>query len=169
MEGKKRTAGDLKCPDTVNKLIRLDEGFRVWRMYVVHQATLSVVKRIFFAMIRQLGNLTWFCSFSAAETRWNHLLKMLGRLVDHREYSDCEIYEMTWQKKSELIQNDPVTYERNFDYMIQRLIHDVLKSEVMHACWRDCRFFLQSWISAKRKSSYSCVNVDKKCSTVWSR
>ena len=56
---------------------------------------------------------------------------MLGRLVDHREYSDCEINEMTWQKKSELIQNDPVTYARNFDYMIKRLIHDVLKSEVM--------------------------------------
>ena len=55
-------------------------------MYVVHQATLNV------------GNPTWFCSFSAAETRWNHLLKILGRLVDHREYSDCEINEMTWQK-----------------------------------------------------------------------
>ena len=64
-------------------------------------------------MIQQLGNPTWLCSFSAAETRWNHLLKMLGRPVDHREHSDCE---MTSQKKSELIQNDPVTYARNFDY-----------------------------------------------------
>ena len=112
-------------------------------MYVVHQATLNVVKRISFAMIRQLGNPTWFCSLSAAETRWNHLLKMLGRLVDHREYSDCEINEMTWQKKSELIQNDPVTYARNFDYMIQRLIHDVLKSEVMPV-GQIADFFLQS-------------------------
>ena len=59
------------------------------------------------------------------------MLKMLARLVDHREYSDCEINEMTWQKKSELIRNDPVTYARNFDYMIQRLIHNVFKGEVM--------------------------------------
>ena len=38
---------------------------------------------------------------------------------------------MTWQKKSELIQRDPVTCARNFDHMIQRLIYDVLKSKLM--------------------------------------
>ena len=41
-------------------------------------------------MIRQLGNPTWFCSFSAAETRWVHLLKILGRLVENKEYSDSD-------------------------------------------------------------------------------
>ena len=35
-------------------------------------------------MIRQLGN-PWFCSLSAAETRWVHLLKTLGRLVDKKD------------------------------------------------------------------------------------
>ena len=31
MKGEKITAGDLKCSDAVNKLIQLDEGFRVLR------------------------------------------------------------------------------------------------------------------------------------------
>ena len=88
-------------------------------------------KKDLFAMIRQLGNPTWFCSFSAAETRWHHLLKILGRLVDKKEYTVTEINEMNWQKKSELIQKDPVTCARNLDHMVQRLICDVLKSSVM--------------------------------------
>ncbi len=42
-------------------------------------------------MIRQLGTPTWFCSFSAAETRWIHLIKILGRLIDNKDYSDEEV------------------------------------------------------------------------------
>ena len=59
-------------------------------------------------MVRQLGNPTWFYSFSAAETRWSHLLKTLGRLVEKKDYTDCEIENMTWQKESDLIQKNPV-------------------------------------------------------------
>ena len=79
-------------------------------------------------MIRQLGNPTWFCSFSAAETRWVHLIKILGRLVDDKNYTDDEVKAMTWQKKSELIQKDPVTCARNFEHMVQLLIHNFIKS-----------------------------------------
>ena len=82
-------------------------------------------------MIRQLGTPTWFCSFSAAETRWTHLLKTLGRIVEKKEYSDNEIKEMTWEQKSNLIQKDPVTCARNFEHMVQLFICDVLKSSVM--------------------------------------
>ena len=82
-------------------------------------------------MIRQLGNPTWFCSFSAAETRWTHLLKTLGRIVDKKEFTDDEIQQMTWEQKSHLIQKDPVTCARNFNHMVQLFICDVLKSNVM--------------------------------------
>ena len=79
-------------------------------------------------MIRQLGKPTWFCSFSAAETRWTHLLRILGRLVDKKEYTDNEIKDMTWQNKSELIKKDPVTCARNFEHMVQIFLRDFMKS-----------------------------------------
>ena len=82
-------------------------------------------------MIRQHGNPHYFCSFSAAETRWKHLLKILGRVVENKHCTDSEISEMNWQKKSELIQKDLVSCARNFDRMIQRLLYDVLKSKRM--------------------------------------
>ena len=59
-------------------------------------------------MIRQLGNPTWFCSLSAAETRWSHLLKTLGRLQEKKDYTDYEMKNMAWQQKSDLIQKELV-------------------------------------------------------------
>lgn len=82
-------------------------------------------------MICQLGNPTWFCSFAVAETRWSHLLKTLGRLVESKDYIDYGIENMTWQQKSDLIQKDPVTCARNFDHMVQLFIRDVLKRDEM--------------------------------------
>ena len=33
-------------------------------------------------------------------------LKTLGRLIEKKDYTDCEIENMTWQQKSDLIQKD---------------------------------------------------------------
>jgi hypothetical protein len=129
-KGKTYTAGDLKSESSVNKLINLDEGFRVSRNLRGSPPYFERCKKDLFAMIRQLGNPTWFCSFSATETRWIHLIKILGRLIDNKDYTDDQVKAMTWQKKSELIQKDPVTCARNFEHMVQLLIHDFIKSSV---------------------------------------
>ena len=130
-KGKNYTAGDLKSEDYVNELIHLDEGFRVLKNLRGSPAYFQKCKKDLFSMIRQLGNPTWFCSFSAAETRWTHLLKTLGSIVEKKEYSDEEINNMTWQQKSNLIQRDPITCARNFEHMVQLFIHNVLRSDVM--------------------------------------
>lgn len=50
-------------------------------------------------MIRQLEIPTWFCSFSAPETKWISLLKTLGQLVENMSYTDEEISSMSWEQK----------------------------------------------------------------------
>ena len=79
-------------------------------------------------MIRQLGIPTWFLSFSAAETRWLHLLKILSRTVQGKELTDEQVSQMNWKTKSHLIQSDPVTCARHFDYMVHKFISTFLKS-----------------------------------------
>ncbi|KAJ8048033.1 hypothetical protein HOLleu_00192 [Holothuria leucospilota] len=103
------------------------EGFRVFRTVRGSPPYWEKTKKELFAMIRQLGIPTWFISFSAAETRWVHL-RILGRTVHNKEYSDGEMLNMTWHEKSELIQSDPVTCARHFDYMIRRFINVLLSS-----------------------------------------
>jgi len=69
-------------------------------------------------MIRQLGPATVFCSFSSAETQWIYLLRILGLLVDHKEYTDEEISNFNWDNRCRLIQSDPVTCAKHFDYQV---------------------------------------------------
>lgn len=42
-------------------------------------------------MIRQLGTPTWFASFSAAETRWQHLLNILSITLHSKELINEQI------------------------------------------------------------------------------
>ena len=76
-----------------------------------------------FAMIRQLSLPIWFMSLSAADTRWTDLLRMLAKLSDGIEYSEKEIDKMTWQKKTKLVQKDPVTCSRYFDHRVQEFLN----------------------------------------------
>ena len=79
-------------------------------------------------MIRQLGPATLFCSFSSAETQWIHLLRILGKLVDDKEYSDIELENLNWEEKCRLIQSDPVTCARHFDYQFNQFLRHFLMS-----------------------------------------
>ena len=54
-------------------------------------------KKDLFAMIRQLGPPTLFCSFSSAETQWIHLLRILGQLVDNKRYTNIELENLNWE------------------------------------------------------------------------
>ena len=54
-------------------------------------------------MIGQLVPATLFCSFSSAETQWIHLLRILGQLVGHKEYTDEEISNFNWDNRGCLI------------------------------------------------------------------
>ena len=60
-------------------------------------------------MLRQLGPATLFCSFPAAETQWIHLVRILGKLLDGKEYFENELENLNWEQKCRLIQSDPVT------------------------------------------------------------
>ena len=80
-------------------------------------------------MIRQLGPATLFCSFSSAETQWVHLLRILAQLVDNTTYTDEQIENFNWEDRCCLIQSDPVTCARHFDYQVnQFLTHFLLSS-----------------------------------------
>ena len=71
---------------------------------------------------------------------------------------------MTWQRKSDLIQKDPVTCARNFEHMVQLFIKNVLKSDEMPI--GNSRLFLQSGISTKRFTSYTCIILGQGCTSV---
>ena len=92
-QGNRRTitAGQLKQPGAIDNMIHHNEGFKFLRALRGSPPYFEKAKKDIFAMIRQLGSATLFCSFSSAETQWIHLLRILGKLVDSKEYTDNEL------------------------------------------------------------------------------
>ncbi|MCG8076810.1 MAG: AAA family ATPase [Candidatus Thiodiazotropha taylori] len=128
-KGKTITAGEARDPACMDKLVKLDEGYYIFRQLRNSPAYLEARKKDIFAMIRQLSLPTWFMSLSAADTRWSDLLKMLAKLNDAVDYSDEDIEALTWQERTKLVQKDPVTCSRYFDHRVQEFLNTVLKSD----------------------------------------
>ena len=127
-EGKKITAGQVKDPVQSKEIVKLNEGYYIFRTLRNSPAYLSSKKKDAFAMIRQLGLPTWFMSLSSADTRWPDLLKTLAQL-DGKICTDDEARSMDWNTKTKYIQRDPVTCARYFDHRVQVFINTVLKSD----------------------------------------
>ena len=122
------TAGQLKQPGALDNMIHHDQGFKFLRAVRGSPPYFEKAKKDIFAMIRQLGTASLFCSFSSAETQWTHLLRILGKLVDNKTYTDTELENLNWEEKSRLIQSDPVTCARHFDYQVHKFLQNFLLS-----------------------------------------
>lgn len=118
----------MKQEGALDKLIRLDEGYKFLNALRGSPPYFEKAKKDLFAMIRQLGPATLFCSFSSAETHWIHLLRILGQLVDNKHYSDEHLENLNWEEKCRLIQSDPVTCARHFDYQVNQFLTNFLLS-----------------------------------------
>ncbi len=80
-------------------------------------------------MIRQLGSPTFFVTFSAAESRWVELLIILEKILNNKILSKEDVEKLSFEDKSYLIQNDPVTCARYFQHRFNLLLNSVILSE----------------------------------------
>ena len=122
-------AGRLKQQGTLEGLIHHDEGFKFLRALRGSPPYFEKAKKDLFALIRQLGPASLFCSFSSAETQWVHLLRILGQLIDHKKYTNDELENLKWEDKCRLIQSDPVTCARHFDYQVCKFLNNFLLTD----------------------------------------
>ena len=161
-------AGNLKQEGALERLIHHDEGFKFLRALRGSPPYFEKAKKDLFAMIRQLGPASLFCSFSSAETQWTHLLRILGQLVDQKEYSDGEIENLNWDEKCRLIQTDPVTCARHFDYQISQFLGQFLLRGA-EPLGKISDWFYRVELPTKRFPSHSHVDMVRKFAHFWRR
>ena len=113
---------------SMNNLLNNDKAYKALASIRGSPPYFEKVSKDLFAMIRQLGAATFFLTLSAAETRWLHLLKILGEVVDNKIYSEEDVKGFTWEDKCRLIQSDPVTCARHFDFSVNKFLHEFLLS-----------------------------------------
>ena len=128
-KGKSYTAGYILKDNMGESLVRLDEGYRIFKTIRNSPQYWENQKKEVFAMIRQLGLPTLFISLSANDLHWSELIITLGKLIDNKDYTEAlKSNTLSWSTRSRLFQSDPVTCVRHFDHRVSQFIQAILKS-----------------------------------------
>ncbi|CAF3456573.1 unnamed protein product [Rotaria sp. Silwood1] len=107
--------------DYVNGLIHNNDAFAFLRCDRSSPAFLELKKKEAMAMIRQLGCATIFLTLSAAEKKWSELIVLLIQVLENKVITLLEAENMSYEKKCDLIRNDPVTCVRYFEHRLKCL------------------------------------------------
>ena len=97
-KGKSYTASYILKDNMGESLVRLDEGYRIFKTIRNSPQYWENQKKEVFAMIRQLGLPTLFLSLSANDLQWSELIIALGKLVDNKDYTaEIERNTLSWE------------------------------------------------------------------------
>ena len=111
-----------------NNIVKLDEGYYIFRTIRNSPAYFETKKKDVMAMVRQLSIPTIFFSLSAADTKWTNLLISLAKLLHNVTYTKSDIENMTWEEKCTLISSHPAACARYFHNRVQKFFKYVLHS-----------------------------------------
>lgn len=113
-QGMKVTGDMLHDPEILKQMFKSDEALRFLQPIRGTPSFWQNVQKDLFAMLRQLGIPTWFCSFSSAEFRWHEMINVLL----HQQGDDRKVEELDWTEKSKILKSNPVTVAcLNADFM----------------------------------------------------
>lgn len=104
-QGSNITVDMLHDPEVLKKMFRSDEAFRFLQPIRGTPSFWQGVQKDLFAMLRQLGIPTWFCSISSAEFRWHDIIHVLMQ----QQGDTRQVDELDWTQKSEIPKSNPVT------------------------------------------------------------
>jgi hypothetical protein len=121
------TVAQMLSRDYVNGLIYNDDAFIFLRCDRSSPAFWELKKKEVLAMIRQLGCPTIFLTLSAAETKWADLIVILSQVLENKVITVEEAENMSYEKKCDLIRQDPVTCVRYFEHRL-KCLWDILSA-----------------------------------------
>ncbi|XP_062614683.1 uncharacterized protein LOC134276442 [Saccostrea cucullata] len=122
--GQKVTPEMLQDAEKLASLFRSDEALRFMQPIRGTPSYWQAAQKDLFAMLRQIGIPTWFCSFSAAEFRWNATVEAILR----QQNDDRRAENLDWSEKSDVLRSNPVTVDRMFEYRFHVFLRDVIMS-----------------------------------------
>ncbi|KAJ8019387.1 hypothetical protein HOLleu_42048 [Holothuria leucospilota] len=121
--GRLITSSMLKDRQCVHQILPKNDGYYFMKNIRRTPAYWETIMRDLFAMVRQLGVPTWFCSFSAADRRWPEIVESI--LEQQRKPVPKQI---DWSTHCQIISGNPVTAARMFEHRMQALIHEGILS-----------------------------------------
>ena len=111
----------LNDTEAVNKFMQSDDANRFLKTIRAAPQFWEEKKRDAFAMIRQLGDPTFFITTSPSEIDWPELIIILAKVLDNRTITRDDALTMTAEDRKLLVQRDPVTTSRYFEHRMLSL------------------------------------------------
>ena len=127
-KGKKITAKTLLDKESRDNIVKLDDGYQIFKNIRSSPPYFENKKKNLMAMIRQLGIPTLFISLSAADTKWTDLLSSIKTLLTNKLCTNEEIEQMSWSEKCSLISSHPTVCSLYFDNRVKKFYRHILKS-----------------------------------------
>ncbi|KAM9809674.1 uncharacterized protein ACBT44_012816 isoform 1-T1 [Syngnathus typhle] len=123
-DGRRITNAMLQDKRQVEKLVRSKDAVRFMTPLRGTPAYWERTTKDLFAMIRQLGTPTFFCTFSAAEMRWEEVITA----IKAQQGEVVNFAGLDWATKCEILRGNPVTTMRMFDKRVEALFRDLILS-----------------------------------------
>ena len=115
------TVSTLQDSSQVSALLKKDIGYRFMTGVRGSPPYWDKTLKDLFALLRQLGTPTWFCSFSAADRRWVEIpiaiLKQQNKPIPE---------DLSWSEHCNIINSNPVTACRMFEERVRLFLQEVL-------------------------------------------
>jgi DNA replication protein DnaC/predicted peroxiredoxin len=124
-DGTKITAKMLTNKDEVHEFLKADDAFEHMTALRGSPEYWNKTLSDLFAMIRQLGIPTWFCTFSAAElSRWPEVIET----IELQNENVVDFSDLDWATKCESLRSNPVTAVRMFQERVANFMKTVINS-----------------------------------------
>ncbi|XP_077065633.1 uncharacterized protein LOC143718457 [Siphateles boraxobius] len=123
-DGRRINCSLLQDKHELEKLVINKEATRFMQPLRGNPAYWEKSLRDLFAMLRQLGTPTFFCTFSAAEMRWPDVITA----IKAQQGETVNFEELDWSVKCEILRSNPVTAMRMFEERVEALMRDLINS-----------------------------------------
>ncbi|KAL6486235.1 hypothetical protein MHYP_G00056270 [Metynnis hypsauchen] len=118
-DGRRINSALLQDKQELDKLVKNNEGTRFMQPLRGTPAYWEKTLRDLFAMLRQLGTPTFFCTFSAAEMRWPEVITA----IKAQQGETVDFSALDWSEKCEILRSNPVTAMRMFEKRVEALMN----------------------------------------------
>ncbi|XP_073808479.1 uncharacterized protein [Danio rerio] len=123
-DGRRINCSLLQDKRELEKLVLNKEATRFMQPLRGTPAYWEKTLRDLFAMLRQLGTPTFFCTFSAAEMRWPEVITA----IKTQQRETVNFCDLEWSEKCEILRSNPVTAMRMFEKRVEALMRDLIMS-----------------------------------------
>ena len=122
-DGKRITAGTLSQRKGIDHVTGEDTGFRHFPTLKGSPDYWRQTQHDLFAMIRQLGIRTFFCTFSC-NNDWPEIVTA----VKAQQGETVDVTTLSWEEKCNILASNQVTCARMFDHRVKLFLNTVIRS-----------------------------------------